>query len=193
MTPYQQVRADYDRDTLVVYQAYRPEIGHAALAAGRFVPPWSTERMTWIKPSFLWMMERCGWGRKPGQEVVLGVRITRSGWERALSLAVLTHATGDAESWREELQAAPVRVQWDPERSLRGEKLSWRSIQVGLSRHISSEFNEEWIRELRDMTPLVHRIQKHREAGHWDRAAALLPRERPYPLPDEIARRLIRA
>ena len=40
--------------------------------------------MTWIKPSFLWMMYRCGWGLKEGQETVLAVEITREGFEWAL-------------------------------------------------------------------------------------------------------------
>ena len=62
------------RDHLTVYQAYPPEIADAAVAAGRFVPPFKRERMTWIKPSFRWMMYRCGWATKPGQERVLAVR-----------------------------------------------------------------------------------------------------------------------
>jgi hypothetical protein len=64
--PLYQVRADYDRTTIVVYQAYRAEIADAAVRAQRFVEPFSLNRMTWIKPSFLWMMGRCGWARKPG-------------------------------------------------------------------------------------------------------------------------------
>src|SRR4051812_17137799 len=32
-----------------------------ALSAGTFVPPFKAGRMTWIKPSFLWMMYRSGW------------------------------------------------------------------------------------------------------------------------------------
>src|SRR4051812_4980533 len=98
-----EIRADYDADTIVVYQAYRPAIAEAALKAKRFVPPFSLNRMTWIKPSFLWMMERCGWAQKAGQEYVLAIRITRAGWEEALSCAVLTHAEksiyGNADDW----------------------------------------------------------------------------------------------
>ncbi|MDE3231051.1 MAG: DUF4291 family protein, partial [Chloroflexota bacterium] len=47
------IRADFDERSLVVYQAYRPEIAEAAVRAGRFVAPFSLNRMTWIKPSFL--------------------------------------------------------------------------------------------------------------------------------------------
>ena len=56
MPAEREIRSDYDRETIVVYQAYAPAIADAALAAGRFVPPFSFGRMTWIKPSFLWLM-----------------------------------------------------------------------------------------------------------------------------------------
>lgn len=71
--PLRQIRALYDADTLRVYQAYSESIADAALAHGTFVsPPFKMERMTWIKPSFLWMMYRAGWGYKdPGQARIL--------------------------------------------------------------------------------------------------------------------------
>ena len=78
MTPARQVRARYDDDTITVYQAYGHAIADAALAAGTFTSPFSRTRMTWIKPSFLWMMYRCGWGEKPGQERVLAIRSARA-------------------------------------------------------------------------------------------------------------------
>src|ERR1700748_1967095 len=87
--PYE-IRADYDRDSIVVYQAYPAGIAKPAVKAQRFVAPFSFGRMTWIKPSFLWLMHRSNWGRKAGQERILAVRIRRAGWDKALSLAVLT-------------------------------------------------------------------------------------------------------
>ncbi len=47
--------------------------------------------MTWIKPSFLWMMYRCGWGTKADQETVLAVEIDRAGFDWALRHACLSH------------------------------------------------------------------------------------------------------
>ena len=85
MSASYEIRADYDARSIVVYQAYSPSIALPALQAQRFVPPFSFGRMTWIKPSFLWLMERSNWGRKVGQERILAVRITREGWEEALS------------------------------------------------------------------------------------------------------------
>src|SRR4029079_17096060 len=115
-----QIRASFDAETIVVYQAYSSAIAEAALAAGRFVAPFSFSRMTWIKPSFLWLMHRSNWARNPGQERILAVRITRAGWVQALSQAVLTSpdpAThGGAAAWGKAFESAAVHVQWDPER-----------------------------------------------------------------------------
>ncbi|MGW5878176.1 DUF4291 family protein [Nocardiopsis terrae] len=57
-----QIRARYTDTTVTVYQAYTPAIGVPAARDGRFPPSWKRERMTWVKPSYLWMMYRCGWG-----------------------------------------------------------------------------------------------------------------------------------
>lgn len=72
-----QVRGQFTDRTITVYQAYPPEIATRAVTAGRFVAPFKRDRMTWIKPSFLWMMYRSGWASKPGQERVLAVEILR--------------------------------------------------------------------------------------------------------------------
>src|SRR5579885_3321276 len=68
------ILAHYDESSIVVYQAYRPAIGQFAVAHGYFGgSSFSCNRMSWIKPNFLWMMYRSGWGTKEGQEVVLAV------------------------------------------------------------------------------------------------------------------------
>jgi uncharacterized protein DUF4291 len=189
-----EIRADYDERTVVVYQAYRPEIASAAVQAGRFVPPFSLERMTWIKPSFLWMMERCGWASKPGQERVLAIRITRAGWEEALSQAVLTTFAptvhGDYDAWRQLLDTAPARVQWDPERDIRGKPQERRAIQVGLSRAIIARYVHDWTVEVRDITPQVHSLRHLLDEGRASDAQRRLPSERPYPVSAATARRL---
>ena len=135
-TPKHQVRAVHDAETITVYQAYPPAIADAAMRAGRFVPPFKRERMTWIKPSFCWMMYRCGWATKPGQERVLAVRMSRAGFERALGMASLSHFDrrlhDDAAAWAAQKAASPVRVQWDPERTASGVALEHRSLQVGI-------------------------------------------------------------
>jgi uncharacterized protein DUF4291 len=189
-----QIRADFDRRTIVVYQAYAPAIADAALAAGRFVAPFSFSRMTWIKPSFLWLMHRSNWARKPGQERILAVRITRAGWERALAQAVLTSPEpavhGTAAAWRTEFDKADVIVQWDPERSLRGAALNHYSIQVGVGRALIREFAQVWVVGLTDLTGVAHKVGELARAGRTARARQLLPPERPYALDHAVARRL---
>lgn len=188
------IRADYDERSLIVYQAYRPEIAEAALRAGRFVEPFSLNRMTWIKPSFLWMMERCGWASKPGQERVLAIRISRVGWEEALGQATLTTFEpalyGNYEAWQRGLEVAPVRVQWDPERDLRGKPQERRAIQVGISRSLVPHYVNDWTMEITDATPLAHTLRRLLDAGRATEAQRRLPRERLYPTPDALARRL---
>ena len=45
-TPYRQVRAQYDDDTIAAYQAYPSEITEHALAARTFVEPSNDRRNT---------------------------------------------------------------------------------------------------------------------------------------------------
>jgi hypothetical protein len=190
--PDRQVRALFDERTLTVYQAFRPEIADPALAAGTFVAPFKTDRMTWIKPSFLWMMYRCGWAEKAGQERVLAIRVWRDEFDRALAGSCLSHFRpelhDDRDTWRERLSASPVRVQWDPERNLRLERLPWRTIQVGLSGPSVTAYLTTWIAGITDVTPLARRIRELLAAGAPDDAARLLPTELPYPLPVAAAR-----
>ncbi len=189
-----EIRADYDKDTIVVYQAYREEIGKPAAKNKKFSPPFSLNRMTWIKPSFLWMMERCGYAQKSGQECVLAIRIKRTAWEYILSQAVLSHPNekvyASGEEWKSMMETATVNVQWDPERNIRGGKLDYRSIQVGISRHLIEAYNNEWIVDIKDITPLVHKIYELRKQGEYDKAKKLLPIEKVYPVSDEIFKRL---
>lgn len=192
--PLRQIRAEHDRDSITVYQAYSPEIGVPAIENGTFVEPFSRNRMTWIKPSFLWLMARSNWARRPGQEMVLAVRITRAGWEEALALAVPTDADRrvfrDSGEWRRRFAKAVVHVQWDPERSLRGRKLEQRSVQIGLSRHVIDRYVDDWILGIEDRTPLVRRIHRLLQDGKTSRASALLSPERPYPLPPALAKNI---
>lgn len=194
MPEYREIRADFDRSTIVVYQAFNDAIADAALAAQRFVPPFSLNRMTWIKPSLLWLMERSGWATKSNQERILAVRISRAGWDQALAAAVLTafdpavHRSADA--WREQFAQATVHVQWDPERSIHGKKLDYRSIQVGLSRSIIEEYVTSWTQSITDLTPLAAKLRALRKASKHTEAKRLLPPERVYATDPATAERL---
>lgn len=162
MTELREIRADFHADSIVVYQAYGDQIADAALRAGTFVAPFSLNRMTWIKPSFRWLMHRSNWGQKSGQERTLRVRIRRSGWDKALASGVLTSPDGpvfgNAARWQAAFESAQVHVQWDTERSPRGAALDHYSIQVGLSRHIIGELVDSWIVKIEDFTPTVRKL-----------------------------------
>jgi hypothetical protein len=190
------IRALHTDTTVTVYQAYPPEIGLAAARDGRFPAVWQRDRMTWIKPSFLWMMYRCGWATKAGQEIVLAVEITRAGFEWALRHSCLSHYEhglhADRSAWRRQLKRAPARVQWDPERDLHLRPLSHRSLQLGLAGEAACLYADEWIVSLTDVTPLARVIHTHVQAGELDTARRLLPHERPYPGDEEMLTHLHR-
>lgn len=189
-----EIRAEYDVRSITVYQAYSKTIALPAIENNRFVAPFSLSRMTWIKPSFLWLMERSNWGLKPGQEMILAVRISRQGWEEALSQAVLTSYDSQVyhnfDEWNAQFKQAIVHIQWDPERSLRGKSLPVNSIQVGLSRHIIEKYVNEWTIDIRDVTPLVKKIHGLLQDGHEAKAKGFLPKERVYPLNQALMQRL---
>src|ERR1700733_13678146 len=132
------IRAFYDAETITVYQAYNPAIARSAVDAQAFKsPPFKMERMTWIKPSFLWMMYRSGWASKENQENILAIKITRKGFEWALQNSCISHYESadhtSHEDWKQKLQNASVRIQWDPEKDILLNRLPYRSIQIGLA------------------------------------------------------------
>ncbi|MGA4995073.1 DUF4291 domain-containing protein [Nonomuraea bangladeshensis] len=185
--PYRQIRAAFTDDAITVYQAYDPAIAAPAVAAQRFVPPFRRERMTWIKPSFLWMMYRCGWATKPGQTRVLAVEITREGFEWALRHSCLSHPDPgtDHDVWKRRLRESPVRIQWDPERDPHHNALPYRSLQVGLSGDAVAGYVDRWTLRITDLTERVEDIRRALRDGKD--VTGMLPTEHPYPLPVELA------
>ncbi len=188
------VRAQFSAESIVVYQAYSPPIADAALAAGTFAGPFKRDRMTWIKPSFLWMMYRSGWAAKPGQERVLAIELTREGFEWALAHASLSHydhrVHESAEAWSAQKRASPVRVQWDPERAITMTPLPHRAIQIGLSGEAVTRYVDEWIRGVTDVTALATGVRRALADDGRSSAEAMLPAEERYPLPDHIRDRI---
>ncbi|KAL5364408.1 hypothetical protein BJX96DRAFT_157288 [Aspergillus floccosus] len=184
---YRAIRAKYTPTTITVYQAYSPEIADAAIRAQRFVPPFRRQRMTWIKPSFLWMAYRCGWASKPNQERVLAIEITREGFEWALRHSCLSlAATTKHEEWHQKLRSSPVRVQWDPERDLSFRPLGYRAIQVGLGGESVDQYIDEWIVSVTDVTQTMKQVAQYVADGKVEEAKACLPEERVYPLSEEL-------
>ncbi|SEQ96925.1 DUF4291 domain-containing protein [Actinokineospora terrae] len=188
--PKFEIRAVHTESTVTVYQAYAPVIGLPAAKEGRFPAAWKRDRMTWIKPSFLWMMYRCGWGAREDQEVVLAVEITRDGFEWALEHACLAHFEAglhaDHDAWRRQLKDSPARVQWDPERDFHLRPLPHRSLQLGLAGEATRRYADNWIVSITDVTALAHTIHGHVKNDDLETAQRLLPVERPYLMDDSL-------
>ena len=195
MFPERQIRASYNNKTIRVYQAYNKSIANAALKKGTLMaPPFKMDRMTWIKPSFLWMMYRCGWGFKDkGQEYILGIDISIKGFNWALKHACLSkfvpHLHEDYESWKKE--KPDVRVQWDPERNLKLEKLEYRSLQMGLAGEAVQKYVNDWIISIEDVTGTAHQIYQKVKLNDFEGARLLLPNEEPFPVSKDVKTRLL--
>lgn len=186
------IRALFDNSTITVYQAYNHAIAQTAAAHQTFVsPPFKKERMTWIKPSFLWMMYRSGWATKENQEHILAIKLKREGFEWALENACLSDYDSSMYSsykdWKEKLKYTSVRIQWDPEKDLFLQPLPYRSIQIGLSGMAVEKYVSEWIVQIDDITEQCKGIRQLIKDGKPDQAKELLPVEAMYPLPENIA------
>jgi len=177
------VVSHFDAESIVVYQAFRHSIGRYALEHQRFGgPDYSFERMSWIKPNFLWMMYRSGWGTKPGQEIILGLRIRRAFFDRLLAGAVASsfdpaRYASEAE-WKAAVHTSEVRLQWDPDHLPDGSKCERRAVQLGLrGSALRSLATGPELMEVFDMSPFVA-AQRPNAVGDW--AALATPVERVY-------------
>lgn len=181
-----QIRAVFDERTIRVYQAYSPVIAEEAVRLGTFGEHFSLTRMTWIKPSFLWMMYRCGWAQKEGQERVLAIDIKREGFDFAVNNAVASSvgASGlSAEEWKRRVADSDIRVQWDPEKDIFGNSLPYRSIQLGLRGQAVRDYVSDWIVHISDITDYVRELDEKRQSGAD--IGELLPKEKIYTVEQE--------
>jgi hypothetical protein len=175
------ILAQFDDESVVVYQAYALDIGLYAAKHGRFGPGFSFTRMSWIKPNFLWMMFRSGWGTKEGQEVTLAIRMQRAAFDAIILAGVPTsydpkRFASEAE-WRSAGASASVRLQWDPDHDPAGAPLERRAIQLGIRGKTLNQFASQWIHSIEDISALVA-AQRNRPLSEL-----LVPRERVYPMP----------
>ncbi len=179
--------AQFDDESVVVYQAYRPEIGRFAASNGYFGAGFSLARMSWIKPGFLWTMYRSGWGEKPDQETVLAVRLKRSAFDEILRNAVPSSwdRKGTRKDWQAAVGASSVRLQWDPDHHPTGAPEARRAIQLGLRGATLARYAREWIRSIEDISGLV---ALQRALVREGRIGELVtPAEAPYPVSSEVA------
>lgn len=186
------ILAQFDENTVVVYQAYRPAIGLFAAEHGYFGGEFSLNRMSWIKPNFLWMMYRSQWGTNPGQEVILAVWLRRSAFDEILASAVHSNFVpavyGSETEWKQAVKNSAVRLQWDPDRHPSGAKLERRAIQLGLRGSVLASYARDWIVNIEDISEFVQQQRQYKEAA---RRELLTPRETVYPVIDpDVCQRL---
>lgn len=184
MKPFKEIRAFQTQETIRVYQAYNAELAEYAVNHG-FIhnPHFRASRMTWIKPSYLWMMYRCGWGYKDeGQQRILAIDIQKKGFDWALEHSCSSHKPEkmDHELWQKFKNDHPVRIQWDPERDLYLQPLEYRAIQIGLTGIAVQHYIQDWIVKITDITEHAQHIHHLVLAERLEEAKALLPKETVY-------------
>ena len=184
------IMAQSCQDYVIVYQAYRPSIGNFAAKQHYFGGDFSYSRMSWIKPNFLWMMYRSGWGTKEGQETTLAIFLKPEYFEYLLQNAFpSTNVFGLAQQeWKEKIAATDVRLQWDPDHNPYGEKLDRKAIQLGLRNNYLAPFKGDGIVRIEDISPYVAEQRKFVEAG--DLTKLLTPKERVFSVSKEIQNNL---
>ncbi|XZF16621.1 DUF4291 domain-containing protein [Chitinophagaceae bacterium MMS25-I14] len=170
-------------DSIILYQAYNERIA-AFAAAHQYLggPDFSYSRMSWVKPNFLWMMYRCGWATKPDQERVLAIRIAQSDFDSILQQAVFStyrHWRHSSEKeWTLALKHSDVRLQWDPDHSPSGNKLTRKAIQLGLRGKVLETFGKKYIQSIEDITDFV--AEQRSNAGSQKLHQLLVPVENIY-------------
>ncbi|WP_293744444.1 DUF4291 domain-containing protein [uncultured Pedobacter sp.] len=179
--------AQYDDEKVIVYQAYRKEIGEFAINNQYFGGEFSLTRMTWIKPNFLWMMYRSGWGTKEGQEVTLAIHLKITAFHNYLQHATYTsfdQTEGMShEEWRNDLENSNIRLQWDPDHDPYGAKQERRAIQIGLRDNFIRSFAQDDILLIEDISSFVKEqyefVQNHQLEN------LTVPAEKPFLFNDE--------
>jgi len=187
------ILAQYDEESIVVYQAYRSSIGHFAVTHKYFGGDFKLDRMSWIKPNFLWMMYRSGWGTKDGQEVILAITLKREAFDQILSLVV--HSSFDSsryaneKDWKYALKSSSVRLQWDPDHDPIGTKLTRKAIQLGLRNETLEKYSKEWVLDIEDISEFVKEQRSNARPTLYENLVT--PKENLYLIKDpELAKRV---
>lgn len=153
------IMAQFDAESIIVYQAYRPSIAQYAVDHQHFGGEFSFTRMSWIKPNFLWMMYRSGWASKEVQEHILAVRLKRSFFDEILASAVPSSFKADSggshDAWTNALAKSDVRLQWDPDHDPQGRNQERRAVQLGLRGEMLRRYGGAELVAIEDITPFV--------------------------------------
>jgi len=176
------ILAQYTKDYVVVYQAYRPSIGLFAASNQFFGGDFSYSRMSWIKTNFLWMMYRSGWGTKEGQEVTLAIKLKLDYFESILLAAVNASFDpkkySDQAEWKKAFHLSNVRLQWGPDHKPNGNKETRRAVQLGLRNEFLKPFKGDGIIEIEDISEFVKEQRTFVLSGNLEKV--ITPSEKIY-------------
>ncbi|WP_426476528.1 DUF4291 domain-containing protein [Chryseobacterium sp. CBSDS_008] len=182
------IMAQYDEEKIVVYQSYKKEIGEFAVKNQFFGGGFSLERMTWIKPNFLWMMYRNGWGRKEGQECILAIHLNKEAFIKYLENAVYSSYNKNLgisrNEWQNQIKESSVRLQWDPDHNPFGNKLERRAIQIGLRNEFTHSFAKKDIILIENISDFV--TEQYQFVLNDDLDNLIVPEEKPLLFDDEV-------
>ena len=185
-----EVIGSYTKDTIRVYQAYNERIASEAVKLQTFGESFNINRMTWIKPSFLWMMYRSGWATKKDQEFILAIDIYREVFDSFLAQAVLTSPDSmvfSGEEWKKKFGETSVYCQWDPDKSMKGTPIDRDAIQIGIKNEAVQRYLKEGIFRITDITADVKKWNNMRKNGRL--SLKDLPAEKIYPVTDKDIRK----
>ena len=146
---------EYDNEGVYIYQAYCNDIADWAIENQRLGGPlFNASRMTWIKPSFAWVLYRSGYAQKHNQERILKIKISHHVIAQILKQCSCKHGGGGSFGI----------IQWDPARDIltvensEPRKMqSKRAIQIGIKGHLS-ELYVSSILSIQDVTTLAHLV-----------------------------------
>jgi hypothetical protein len=180
MEDVQVFSGEYDEEGVWFYQAYKDDIADYAVEHQKLGgPSFKPRRMTWIKPSFAWVLYRSGYGHKHNQERILKIKLSHEAVAAILSQCQCRKGGGGAKG----------RVQWDPARDLQSgegkvprKRLRARAIQIGMKEDLSEYFVQSALC-IQDVTSLAHEVGEAHAADSrdlMDKLQDLLPHERPY-------------
>ncbi|MEM9723961.1 MAG: DUF4291 family protein [Pseudomonadota bacterium] len=184
-----------DAEEIAVYQAYNNAIGQAAIDAQTLaVPGFGRKRMTWIKPSYLWMAYRCGWSTKPNQTTTLRIWLRAGAFAGLCQQAVASHFDreryADRAAWDRAVETSHVRFQWDPERDAALQAIPGRrALQLG----VRDEALQAYLEGITAIEDVSKEMRAFAAASLVRRGPALFQitaREKPLRLPDLAKRAL---
>lgn len=183
---------EWDEEGVFFYQAFNTSIADWAVENQKFGgPDFNPQRMTWIKPSFAWVLYRAGYGHKDkNQARILKIKLPHHAVAELLSRCITSSLKHDREN-------VEGRIQWDPARSLLrsegGEPgrdaclYGGRAIQIGMKGDLSRYYVEQAL-SIEDVTHLSHAVHDAHALSKDDCQVAIqqmldchrLPNERPY-------------